>query len=161
MLKLNLFKAGANFYLFLLVLFSPLMGKAEGLWIDFKLKSGSHLSIPFDENTSLKFNDGKINIGNEWYAVTEVQSYTFSSEESRIEIIEGETALNLRIENGIIYLKNIDRNLDISLHDISGITYPLTIQNLDANTKVVDINGLSPNIYLLNVNGETLKLMKR
>lgn len=159
--KPNLIKAGANLYLFLLVLFSPLMGKAEGLWLDFKLKSGSHLSIPFDENTTLKFDNGKINIGNEWYALTDVQSYTFSSEENRIEIIEGEMALNFRIENGIIYLKNIDGNLDISLYDISGIPYPLRIQNLDTNTKVVDINGLSPNVYLLNVNGETLKLMKK
>ena len=127
------------------------------------LKSGAILSFNIDEKPQVIFEGSVLCINTNRFQISEVKKYTFSkNEELGIESVEEKKNMTLtQLDGEKIAVSVKDTGEAVHVYSANGIEqYVSKFVNNDGEI-VIDFAGLLPDIYLITIGSETIKIRKK
>lgn len=92
------------------------------------------------------------------YGIKEVRKFTYSDFETEIRNVKQQA--NYHQKGAIIVLRNIKSMKGVALYGVNGMAIPINIKQ-QGDDYVISLENLSSGVYLLNVNGQTTKILKK
>lgn len=106
-----------------------------------------------DESMNIKTSEIELN-----YGIKEVRKFTYSDFETGIGNVKHQVDYH---QKGIkIVLRNIKSMKGVALYGVNGMAIPINIKQ-QGDDYVISLENLSSGVYLLNVNGQTTKILKK
>ena len=128
------------------------------------LNSGARIVFPVEEKPQLTFEGSILCINTERYQISDVKKYTFSKNEAAgIQEVEGGNSnLNFNfLEGEKIAISVKTPSVVIRIYSSNGTEYAVKRENDTNDNVVIDMAGLMPDVYIVAVGEETLKIRKR
>ena len=148
--------------MFLLII--PMTMLAEGtqklvVW----LKDGSKIYIELTDEPRTTFEDGKLiittNGPTSTFLLSNIQRYTFEGPMTGIGSVSSRDLIFAQDSEGVI-LRNVPEGTNVKLYDMSGKL--LQSQTSDGHSSLhFSLTSFPVGVYLVNVDGKKLKVMKR
>lgn len=92
------------------------------------------------------------------YGIKEVRKFTYSDFETEIRNVKQQA--NYHQKGVKIVLHNLKSKNGIALYGVNGISIPINVEQ-QGDDYVISLENLSSGVYLLNVNGQTTKILKK
>ena len=128
------------------------------------LNSGARIAFPVEEKPQLTFEGSILCINTDRYQISDVKKYTFSKNEAAgIQEVEGGNSnLNFNfLEGEKIAISVKAPSVVIRIYSSNGTEYAVKRENDTNGNVVIDMVGLMPDVYIVAVGEETLKIRKR
>jgi len=146
--------------LLFIVLCVHLNMRAEGKSLFISFNDGSKIEIAMTDNPEIKMADDKLTIT---YGTTEnsyelwrLSKFTFGTTSTGIkDILDGK---NIQMQNNQIIVA--DSNAQIRIFSIDGKA--LSVAPIHSGSKtIIDMNTFSKGVYVMNINGNSFKILKQ
>jgi hypothetical protein len=128
------------------------------------LSSGTTLSFPVEEKPQITFEGNVLCISTERFQITNVKKYTFSENEAlAIETVEaekGDLALT-KLEGEKIAVSVKDASAVVRVYSSKGVEQSVHKAVGTDGRVILDLTGLMPDVYVISVGEETLKIRKK
>ena len=128
------------------------------------LSSGTTLSFPVEDKPQITFEGNVLCISTERFQITNVRKYTFSENEAlAIETVEAN-------KEGVELTKLEGEKIAVSVKDASAVVRVYSSKGVEQNIHkavgtdgqvILDLTGLMPDVYVISVGEETLKIRKK
>lgn len=150
--------------LFLFLSFTPSHATENNSLVIY-LNSGTKIIFPVEDKPLITFEGNILCINTERYQITDVKKYTFSrNEEVSIQEIEDDkNNATFRVIDGerIAIINAKDPSVDVHIYSSKGIEHNVNKENDADGNIVIDMAGLMPDIYIIAIGNETIKIRKR
>lgn len=126
------------------------------------MKGGSYAVFPIDKNPRIAFEGKVVSISDERWQISNVQKYTIgdSEETGIIEMGGSKNVKGYSLKDGQVVVRLMDKTKHVRLYTLSGIEIPIS-NKPDANGYLrVKFPSNGDGVFLLNIDGETLKIRK-
>ena len=128
------------------------------------LNSGARIVFPVEEKPQMTFEGSILCINTDRYQISDVKKYTFSRNEAAgIQEVEGgKNNLDFNFLDGEKMAISVkDPSVSIRIYSSNGTEYAVKRENGTNGNVVIDMAGLTPDVYIVAVGEETLKVRKR
>lgn len=128
------------------------------------LNSGTKIIFPVEDKPMITFEGNILCINTERYQITDVKKYTFSrNEEVSIQEVEDDknNATFRVIDGERIAINAKDPSIDVHIYSSKGMEHNVNKENDADGNIVIDMAGLMPDIYIIAIGNETIKIRKR
>lgn len=153
-------------YILFLFIFATILPSyaAENNSLVVYLNSGATLLFPVAEKPQLTFEGSILCINTNRYQISDVKKYTFSKNEATglQEIEGGENKLDFNfLEGEKISIRVKDPSVVVRIYSSNGIEHAVKRESGTNGSIVVDMASLMPDVYIIAVGEETIKIRKR
>lgn len=135
---------------------------AENNFLVVHLHSGTRLTFSVEEKPQITFEGSILCINTERYQISDVRKYTFDgNEEADIQEIEGSKNSFKFLDGERISVSVKDPSAIVRIYSSKGIEYPVKRENNANGNVVINMTGLMPDVYIITIGDETIKIRKR
>lgn len=129
------------------------------------MMDGSEQKIAFETKPVVTMAAGELLIKTESkefsFDLQKVKTFVYGEvDPSGIDAVSADASLCFYIRHDVLYVGKSDENRVVSVTSDAGISV-LTIEVMAGATGTVSLEGLVPGVYMVSVDGETLKYIKR
>lgn len=118
---------------------------------------GTRTLIPIEDATEMRFTGSSLTVGELDFPIERLQRYEFA--DSKTEDLETIVLPGMEISIdpiGRFTFSDLDNDTQITVHNIKGQSFPFgRVGNM------VDITGLSPDLYIITIGDNSFKFVKR
>lgn len=128
------------------------------------LSSGTTLSFSVEEKPQITFEGNLLCVNTERFQITDVKKYTFSENEAvGIETMDaGKGGLALtRLDGEKIAVSVKDASVVVRVYSSKGIEQNIHKVISKDGKVILDLTGLMPDVYVIAIGDETLKIRKK
>lgn len=125
------------------------------------LESGEVIKYRIDRPVSISFNGATVSIDSDSYSIQEIRKYSFSDPTVETGINEISTTNSIEIIGNKIILGNDFAVEQLSISDLSGISYQIPTITSTKSGYEINVEELSSGTYLLTVGKNTIKFIKK
>lgn len=124
------------------------------------MKAGNKVFVPMKERPKITVEKQMLSIGTEQYLITNVSKYTFGNYAQGIEskMVTGNGVLASK--DGHVYVQMKNKQSVLKVYSVDAKVLEVDIRVHD-NVADVDLSNYPTGIYLLSIDGETLKIQRR
>lgn len=124
------------------------------------MKAGNKVFVPIKERPKITVEKQMLSIGTEQYLISNVSKYTFGNYAQGIEggMLAGHGMLASK--DGHVYVQMKNEHSILKVYAVDGKALEVDIRVRDSVADV-DLSNYPTGIYVLSIDGETLKFQKR
>lgn len=124
-------------------------------------KSGGIVKYSLTDQPTITFNNNEVIVEDDKYLFSNILKYTFvePSGTSAVSIIEDSDIFSYR-DGRIIVSSKIDMS-NCHISDLKGISYPLNITFPSTEEVEIDLSNLPTNHYILTIDQQAIKFIKK
>lgn len=126
------------------------------------MKGGNYALFPIDKSPRITFEGKVVSISDERWQISNVQKYTIgdSEETGIIEMAGSKNLKGYSLKDGQVIVRLTDKTKQVRLYTLSGIEIPIASKP-DANGFLrLKFPSGGDGVFLLNIDGETLKVRR-
>ena len=124
------------------------------------MKKGGKVLIPTKEHPKILFDNDKLCIGTELYLISGISKYTFGNYTQGIDEHSERDKSVILSENGHIYVKT-DNPSSVKVYSDDGKELNINIHINDEGIADINLTDNPIGIYLLLIDGETFKILRK
>lgn len=151
-------------YFILLVMFLLHTNVKASQYLVVQMKSGAKVFFDCNNAPKITFEQNIISISTDLFQIDNVQKYYFSQDLNdgiSVPTIEKGNCGPFVIENGKIGVHVNDISAPLRFTTASGIAVNAEIIVSDKHLLLIDMSGLKPDVYILSIGQESIKILKR
>lgn len=138
--------------------------KASSQYLVVQTKSGARVFFECNNAPKITFERNTMSISTELFQIDNVQKYYFTQNMDdgiSVPTIDNGDSDSFVFKNGKIGVRVNDASASIRLTTASGISVNAKITVSDDNLLLIDMSELKPDVYVLSVGQESIKILKR
>lgn len=125
------------------------------------LKTGNKIILSMKDYPKIVVENNKISLGTNHFSISNISKYTFENITQSIDDTNLSDDKIISLSDGHVYIKSKKSKSFIKLHTVSG--KELNIETHTLGNGIIDINLTSHpiGVYLLTIDGETIKIQRK
>lgn len=125
------------------------------------MKNGDKVLVNTNENPKISFSNQKISIGTEQFLISGISKYTFGSPTQNIDNTTVDINGLISSNDGHVCILLANTKSTIKVFSVDGTILKTNVQIYNSRVADIDLSNYPAGVYLLSINGETIKIMKR
>ena len=117
--------------------------------------------VSMKEHPKISFENQMFSIGTDQYQILNISKYTFGNYAQNIDNEKFASNRLLSSKDGHVYVQMSNPKSFIKICTIDGIILDVNVSIYEDNIADIDLSNYPVGVYLLSIDGETLKIQRR
>lgn len=160
-MKLHYFRKKSVLVCFLLSTMTASVFAEQYDCIVIHMKAGNKVFVHINEHPKITFENQMISVSTEQYLISNISKYTFDNYAQRIE---NETMVRNEVQtskDGHVYVQMGNPDGILKVYSVDGVELNVNILINGDGMADINLSKHPAGVYLLSIDGETLKVQKR
>lgn len=159
-MKLHFFRKKSVLVCFLLSTMTASVYAEQYDCIVVHMKAGNKVFVHINEHPKITFENQMISVNTEQYLISNISKYTFANYAQSIESATTDRGMLFTKEGHVFVQVNNPKSV-INVYSIDGKVLKTDIHVSTDNTADIDLSDFPQGVYLLSIDGETLKIQRQ